>query len=250
MSRKYGWIKDTDDNRDFLFEKIQKPIILPKKIDLRKKCPPMEDQGNLGSCTANALAGTLEFLEIKDGMKLIDLSRLFIYYNEREIEGTVDFDSGAEIRDGIKVLAKLGVCPEKEWKYDISKFKIKPTKKAFVDASQHKIISYYRILNLDQMKNCLANGHPFVFGFVVFESFESEEVAATGIVNMPLPDEQILGGHAVVAVGYDDLQKRFIMRNSWGSEWGMKGYFTIPYEYLADKNLASDMWMVLKEDGF
>jgi C1A family cysteine protease len=250
MSRKYGWIKDATDSRDFLFKSIQRPTVLPRKVDLRKFCPPVEDQGELGSCTANALAGILEFLEIKDGMKLIDLSRLFIYYNERAVEGNVDSDSGAMLRDGIKTLAKLGVCAEKEWKYDISKFKIKPTKKAFADASQHTIVSYYRILNLDEMKNCLAKGHPFVFGFVVYESFESEQVAATGIVNMPLSDEQILGGHAVVAVGYDDSQKRFVVRNSWGSEWGMEGYFTIPYEYLADKNLASDMWMVLKEDGF
>lgn len=250
MRRKYGWIKDKEDSRDFLFEKIQKPIPLPKKIDLRKNCSPVEDQGQLGSCTANALAGSLEFLEIKDGMKLIDLSRLFIYYNERAIEGTVDFDSGAELRDGIKSLVKLGVCPEKEWKYDISKFKMKPNGKAFAEAAQHKIISYYRIQNLNEMKNCLANRHPFVFGFIVFESFESEEVAATGKVNMPQPNEQMIGGHAVVAVGYDDSEKRFIVRNSWGSKWGMNGYFTIPYEYLADKNLASDMWMILKEDGF
>jgi len=250
MRRKYGWIKDKQDSRDFLFEKIQKPVALPEKVDLRKNCSPVEDQGNLGSCTANALAGILEFLEIKDGMKLVDLSRLFIYYNERAIEGTVDFDSGAELRDGIKVLAKLGVCPEKEWKYDISKFKIKPQKKAFADASRHKIISYYRIQNVNEMKNCLANGHPFVFGFIAFESFESEEVAATGKVNMPNTGEQMIGGHAVVAVGYDDLQKRFIVRNSWGNKWGMGGYFTIPYEYLENPNLASDMWMVLKENGF
>lgn len=250
MKRKYGWIKDKEDARDFLFVDIQKKIILPKKVDLRTDCSPIENQGALGSCTANALAGALEFLELKDKMKLVNLSRLFIYYNERAAEGTVDFDSGAQLRDGIKTLAKLGACPEKDWEYIISKFKIKPPQKAFANAAKHKIISYYRILNLQQMKNCIANGFPFVFGFVVFESFESKEVAKTGIVNMPRPDEKMLGGHAVVAVGYDDEEERFITRNSWGNKWGVSGYFTIPYEYLADKNLAADMWMILKEDGF
>jgi C1A family cysteine protease len=248
--RKYGWIRDAPDARDFLFKNIQKIVAIPAKVDLRPGCSPVEDQGRLGSCTANALAGALEFLELKDKMKLVNLSRLFIYFNERVIEGNVDSDSGAQLRDGIKVLAKLGVCPESEWKYVISKFKLKPPQPVFADALRHKILSYYRIQTLDEMKNCLANDHPFVFGFVVFESFESSDVAHTGNVGMPKEGEKILGGHAVVAVGYDDSQKRFIVRNSWGSEWGMNGYFTIPYEYLANPELASDMWVILKDNGF
>ena len=248
--RKFGWIPDLPDQRDFLYSKIQKPVVLPIRVDLRQFCPPVEDQGNLGSCTANALVGILEFLELKDKLLLVDLSRLFIYYNERVIEHTVDSDSGATLRDGMKSLVKLGVCPELDWKYIISKFAVRPSAKSFHDAAQHRVVSYHRILTLDEMKNCLAQGFPFVFGFTVYESFESSKVAKTGVVDMPKPDEAVIGGHAVVAVGFDDLKKRFIVRNSWGENWGMKGYFTIPYKYLTNQNLASDMWVVLKDNGF
>lgn len=244
--KKYGWIPDIPDQRDFLYSKIAKPVALPTMVDLRQFCSPVENQKNLGSCTANALVGTLEFLENKDKLPFINLSRLFIYYNERAIEHTVNSDSGATLRDGIKSLAKLGVCPETDWKYIISKFKIKPSKKAYADASQHKIVSYHRILTLDDIKNCLAQGYTFVFGFTVYESFESEEVARTGIVNMPQPDEAVVGGHAVAAIGYDDSQSRIIVRNSWGPEWGMNGYFTMPYNYLTNPNLAGDMWVILR----
>ena len=198
-------------------------------------CSPVEDQGNLGSCTANALAGALECLERKDKVSFIDLSRLFIYYNERVIEQSVSSDSGAMIRDGIKSLKKTGVCSEKKWPYVISKFAVKPNSACYKEALNHQITSYQRILTLDQMKSCLADGFPFVFGFTVYESFESPQVAKTGIVNMPKKNESVLGGHAVLAVGYNDKDKRFIVRNSWGTSWGMKGYFTMPYDYLADQ---------------
>ncbi len=244
--RRYGWVPDTPDQRDFLYSRIARPIKLPPMIDLRPICSKIENQGKLGSCTANALVGALEFLEKKDNLPQADLSRLFIYYNERAIEHTTDSDSGATLRDGIKSLAKLGVCPEADWKYVISKFKTKPSQKSYADASGHKIVSYHRILSLDDMRNCLAQGYPFVFGFTVYESFESMEVEKTGVVNMPQPDEAVLGGHAVVAVGYDDNQKRFVVRNSWGTKWGMGGYFTIPYAYLTNRGLAGDMWVVLR----
>ena len=246
----YGWLPDLPDHRDFLFEQIRPVIVaLPPSVDLRPTCSPVENQGQLGSCTANALVGTLEFLERKDSVKFIDLSRLFIYYDERVIEHTVKSDSGAQIRDGIKTLAKQGVCPEKEWTYNIAKFTVKPTVKCYNDGLQHKITSYHRILTLDDMRTCLAGGFPFVFGFTVYESFESQEVAQTGIVNLPKPNEQVLGGHAVVAVGYGDSQQRFIVRNSWGTSWGQKGYFTIPYQYLSDRNLSDDFWTIRRGGG-
>jgi len=218
---------------------------LPSKVDLRPKCPPIENQGSIGSCTANALAGALEFLELKDGAPLVDLSRLFIYYNERAIEGSVKQDSGAFIRDGIKSLAKQGVCPEKEWPYKVSKFKTKPPVKCYTAAKEHQITSYHRINSLDEMKTCLAAGFPFVFGFTVYEAFESAAVAKSGVLNLPGPSEKVQGGHAVMAAGYDDAQQRFIIRNSWDTDWGMKGYFTMPYDYVDPaKNLADDFWTI------
>jgi len=172
-------------------------------------------------------------------------SRLFIYYNERVIEGTEDQDAGAMIRDGIKSIAKQGVCPELEWPYLIRKFRTKPETKCYRDALDNQALTYYRVTQtINQMKGCLAAGYPFVFGFSVYESFESSAVARTGKAPMPKPRETLLGGHAVMAVGYSDAQKRFTVRNSWGTKWGMKGYFTLPYDYLLSSDLASDFWTI------
>jgi C1A family cysteine protease len=154
-------------------------------------------------------------------------------------------DSGAMIRDGIKSVAAQGACQEPLWPYAAKKFKSKPAQRAYTDAAQHKVSSYQRVVrDVAQMKGCLAAGFPFVFGFTVYESFESEDVARTGQLPMPAPGEQVMGGHAVLAVGYDDAQSRFIIRNSWGPDWGMKGYFTMPYGYMTGRGLASDFWTI------
>lgn len=241
----YGWVPDIPDQRDFLYSAMLKvPPTLPHSVDLRPKCSDVEDQGNLGSCTANALAGALEFLDRKGKVSFIDFSRLFIYYNERVIEHSVKYDSGAMIRDGIKTLAKQGACPETKWPYVVSKFTLKPTPACYKDALNHQITSYHRILTLDEMRACLAGGFPFVFGFTVYESFETQRVAKTGVVNMPKSTEKVVGGHAVLGVGYDDKAKRFTVRNSWGKDWGKKGYFTMPYDYLASRNLSDDFWTI------
>jgi C1A family cysteine protease len=200
----------------------------------------------MGSCTGNALAGALEFLEIKAKTPYVDHSRLFIYYNERILDGSVNEDSGAYLRDGIKTLAKQGVCSESTWPYLESNLFLKPTNTAYNEAKQRMIKSYYRLNGLADFKNCLASGYPFVFGFLVYESFESNYVAKTGIVPMPKKREMLLGGHAVLAVGYSDNTQRFLIRNSWGIDWGYGGYFYLPYQYLANRNLASDFWTIRK----
>ncbi len=239
----YGWVPDRPDHRDKLYAAIARPPVrLPASVDLRAGCSPVEDQGALGSCTANALVGNLEFLEKKARKPVTDLSRLFIYYNERVIEGTVSEDAGAMIRDGVKTLVKRGVCAERRWPYTISKFAVKPPAACYQEALKHQVLSYHRVVGLQQMRQCLAEGYPFVFGFSVYEAFESKAVARTGKLNLPKPSEKLLGGHAVMAVGYDDATKRLLVRNSWGADWGMHGYFTMPYDYAANNNLADDFW--------
>jgi len=219
---------------------------LPAKVDLRPLCPPVYDQGELGSCTANAIGAAFEFGLMKQN-STADFSpaRLFIYYNERVMEHTVNVDNGAEIRDGMKSLNSQGVCPEKMLPYDITKFAVKPSAACFKEALKHQALSYHRVTRTtDQMKGCLAEGYPFVFGFSVYDAFESDTVAKSGKLNLPKKTEQCVGGHAVMAVGYDDTAKRFIVRNSWGADWGMAGYFTMPYGYLTDGNLSDDFWTI------
>jgi C1A family cysteine protease len=204
----------------------------------------VENQGQLGSCTGNAIAGAVEFLERKDRVRFVNVSRLFIYYNERLIEHTTKSDSGAMIRDGIKTVVKQGVCSERKWPYTVSKFAVKPPAACYREALEHQVTSYQRILTIDEMRTCLARGFPFVFGFTVYESFESPQVARSGVVPMPQAGERVMGGHAVLAVGYHDADRRFIVRNSWGASWGLQGYYTMPYDYLADRDLADDMWTI------
>ena len=244
---KFGWLPDLPDQRDLIYTAPRTTINkLPSKIDLRKTCPPVYDQGNLGSCTANAIAGAFEFGSFKQNPdSAFTPSRLFIYYNERVIENSVPSDSGAMLRDGMKSVKNQGVCPEKMWPYDVSKFMNRAPASCYTNALTHQVLSYQRVQrNLNQMKACLADGFPFVMGFTVYESFESATVAKTGVVNMPKKDEMILGGHAVLVVGYDDKSKRFILRNSWGASWGQSGYFTMPYDYLMDANLSDDFWTI------
>jgi C1A family cysteine protease len=243
----YGWLPDLPDGRDLLYgAPVEMLAKLPKRVDLRKQCPPVYDQGELGSCTANAIGAALEFDQMKQTEDAFTPSRLFIYYNERVMEGSVDSDSGAQIRDGIKTVAKQGACREDPtWPYEIAKFDDKPPKPAYTQAKQHQAIRYLRLTQaMSQLKGCLASGYPFVFGFAVYESFESAEVAKTGHAPIPTAKEKLLGGHAVMAVGYDEAKQWFIVRNSWGTRWGMAGYFTLPYPYLLQSSLSSDFWTI------
>jgi C1A family cysteine protease len=249
---RFGWIPDLPDHRDLVFS-APRPVLqkLPTKVNLTSKCPPVFDQGQIGSCTANAIGAAIEFDRMKQRLSSFMPSRLFIYYNERVMENTVNEDSGAMIRDGIKSVAQQGVCAEKMWPYDPGPFPPnphlteEPTPPCYKEALKHTAVKYERISrNLSQMKGCLAAGYPFVLGFTVYDSFESDVVARTGKVPMPSPADGVVGGHAVLAVGYDDAGNFFRMRNSWGTRWGMKGYFTMPYAYLLDENLSDDFWQI------
>jgi len=245
----YGWKKDTpntdDDFHNFIINSTLDNI---KLVDLRSTCPAVYNQDKLGSCTANAIAAAYEYDEIKQNEKDVFIpSRLFIYYNERKIEGSIDTDSGAEIRDGIKSISVDGVCSEDMWKYDITKFTECPTQECYEQAKNHKSIEYKRVVqSLEQLKQCLIEGFPIVFGFNVYSSFETQEVAETGIMPMPKEGEELLGGHAVCAVGFDDNRNVFIVRNSWGDSWGDKGYFYMPYAFITNTSQCSDFWTVRK----
>ena len=238
----YGWVRDLCDHRDKLY-RIEASVIpeavLPACVDLRPKITKIYNQGSLGSCTANAIAEAIKYIQPE-----FFPSRLFIYYNERVIEGTVREDSGAQIRDGIKSVASTGVCPEVECPYIISNFARKPSRKAYQEAKKDVITSYLRVSNAQEIKSCIAQGYPVVFGFTVYESFESQKTAKTGIVSMPTESDVLVGGHAVLAVGYDDEKKLVIVQNSWGRAWGDEGYFYLPYDYMFSPSLANDMWTI------
>jgi len=254
----YGWIPDLPDGRDLLYAAPPKALAeLPRRVDLRPKCPPVYNQGKLGSCTANAIGAALEFDQMKQRREgsaeaeVFTPSRLFIYYNERAMEGTVDSDSGAAIRDGVKSVAKQGACREKIWPYKIGAFRKKPDRPAYGEAKRYQAVRYQRLIpSLGQLKGCLAEGFPFVFGFSVYASFESAQVARNGHAPMPKAEEEFLGGHAVLGVGYDEQRQWFICRNSWGPKWGMRGYFTLPYPYLTQPALSRDFWTIRQvEEG-
>lgn len=249
--RSYGWRPQLPDVRDKMFVRALRGTILPPSVDLRPQCPPIYDQGQLGSCTANGIAAAIQFDQMKqNAVSVFAPSRLFIYYNERVIEGTVDQDAGAMIRDGIKSVASQGAPPESSWPYDITKFTVQPPPEAYVEAKGDLVSSYLAVnQDIQDMRDCLAQSYPIVLGFSVYDGFESPDVAQMGVANLPGPNETVIGGHCVVCVGYDDASGRFIGRNSWGTEWGQAGYFTIPYAYWTDPNLASDLWTIRSVTG-
>jgi len=241
----FGWKRDLPDPRDRKF-KITAPHELPALVDLRAQCPPVYNQGNIGSCTANALGAAFQFEQMKQNKPNFIPSRLFIYYNERAMEGTINEDAGAMIRDGIKTMNKEGVCPESMWQYIESKFRDKPCSQCYKAALDNQVLEYLRLSphTLYEVKHCLSDGYPVAFGFTIFESFMIEEVARTGIAKVPQVNESPIGGHAVLAVGYDDSKQALIVRNSWGVEWGLGGYFYLPYSYVTEPNLSADYWTI------
>lgn len=217
----------------------------PPRVDLRPGMPPVYDQGQLGSCTGNAIAGAIHYDELRQKARGPQPpSRLFIYYNERALEGTVGEDAGAAIADGIRSLSRFGWCPESAWPYDVSRFTQKPPASAYATARRNLVRDYAAVhQDAAHFRAALAAGHPIVIGFDVAESFESDGVAQTGVYN-PQPGEEVVGGHAVLIVGYDAPTDVFIVRNSWGADWGQGGYFTVPQAVFLDPRVAGDCWVV------
>lgn len=241
------WVPDKLDNRDYRYTIT--PKVTNNLVDLRRYCSPIENQGNLGSCTGQAIAGAIELLNKRNG-KHNDISRLFIYYYERLLLGTVNYDSGAYIRDGIKVTNHYGASLESHWPYDIRKFRQEPISEAKVDALKRRVTRYERVTNFDGCIDALNNGYPIIMGFHVYSSFMTNNVARTG--NMPYPNtkrERLLGGHAVLLVGYNKIKKVFIARNSWGTNWGDKGYFYMPFNVVTNTSMSSDYWIIKSVDN-
>ncbi len=247
INRKFTVKPDPIDERDYKFKstKYQAKSNLPSEVDLRDHMSPIVDQGSLGSCTANAIAsGLREYLQIKDGKPLTRLSRLYLYWHERFLEGSVDTDAGAYIRDGFKVLLNRGCAPEVDFPYFESTFKNTPSDIAEQNSAKFKIEEYHRVTDLLSLQQALAEGLPVVIGFTVYDSFLSSDVANRGMVPMPKTGENVWGGHAVLAVGYktfSDGSLWILCRNSWGNEWGQFGYFWLPEGYFTDR-IVNDMW--------
>jgi len=239
---KYHWVKDKVDTRDHPYQLTN--TTQSNIVDLRQYCSLIENQGNLGSCTGNAIAGAIELLHKRQN-RTLDISRLFIYYYERLFIGTVNYDSGAYIRDGIKACYTYGAPTENLWPYNISKFRTVPPKAALLDAAKRKVTSYQRAADFNAVIDAITSGYPVTIGFSVYSSFDSPTVAKTGI--MPYPNvnkERLLGGHAVLLVGYNKDNNTFIARNSWGTDWGDKGYFYMPFEVIQNTRMSNDFWVV------
>lgn len=252
----YGWHRQLPDQRDIPARTLGgvRKGVLPKTVRLDKRAaqPAVYDQGPLGSCTANGIAGCAEYT-LRE-LKLITFtpSRLAIYWGERFIENSVGFDAGAYIRDGLKVVAKEGVAPERLWPYDAQQYRTKPPAAYYTEAAKHTVTQYGFVdQTADALQRMLASGDPVVFGFTVYDSFESGAVATSGVVPMPAPTETVLGGHCVVIMGY--IRWRgvwyFICRNSWGTAWGRAGFFLMPFDYVLDPDLSDDFWRITTVQG-
>lgn len=218
------------------------PILasLPLNVDLRSKCTPIMDQGNLGSCVSFSVCGMLNYLNPN-----FKHSELFLYYNTRKDIGTINYDSGSSMFDGVNAARKYGVCSRSLWPYNTKKYKIKPVSQTYKNAKLHQAIDYFNIPNDEKsIKNYLAQGYMTIAGIAVYSQFESYEANTTGIILMPTDKDSYLGGHAIGIVGYDDSKQWWICRNSWGTSWGDKGYFYLPYEYLLDPSLTTEIYVI------
>lgn len=272
-----GWIPDFPDARDYtphneaILPKLQRakldftPENLPSSVDLRDWCPMIEDQKDLGSCTANAGVALVEYFEKKAFGKYLDASRLFLYKTTRNLL-KLKGDTGASLRSTIAALIFFGAPPEEFWPYDISRFDVEPSAFCYAFGSNYQAISYFRLdppntsrdALLTRIKSFLAQGLPSIFGFSVYDSIN--QANSTGRIPFPTHQENFKGGHAVMAVGYDDqleiknsnpnsqpTKGALMIRNSWGTGWGEKGYGWLPYDYVLH-GLAVDWWSLIKSE--
>lgn len=241
----YGWHPSLPDHRDYAMPAAAVDTVIPPEVDPRPTMPPIYDQSRLGSCTANAVAAAVEYFRMTRGGPTVTPSRLFIYYVERMLEGTLgEGDVGAMGRDGFAAMRHYGAPPEDAWPYDIARYAERPPESVWTLAYQHRLRYEYAAVPRDQrtIMAAFARKETVAFGFTVFESFESDAVAQSGIVPMPGRGEAILGGHEVLAVGYlARLPDHVLCRNSWGTGWGMAGYFVMPWAYMLDPGLAGDL---------
>ncbi len=211
-------------------------------VDLRSKFNGVYDQGKIGSCTANALCSIYEY----DTTNFRG-SRLFLYYNERLLINETNLDNGAFIKDGITCLKKFGLCEEKYWSYIIENVFKEPSKDAYDNATLNYLIEGIQISNeIPTIKYWLNKNEPIVLGIAIYSNFTNFSSGKTGKIGLPNENDKFIGGHAVVLCGYNDTKKEFILRNSWGSYWGDNGYFYLPYDYISNTNLTSDLWIITK----
>jgi C1A family cysteine protease len=240
LSNQFNVRRDSYDHRDFRCKFIQTNI--RPVVDLRQYASPVEDQRHLGSCTGQAVVGAYELMlnKMYPG-KFVDLSRLFVYFNARLLDGFTDEDNGAFVRDAVKAAYKYGLCTELTWPYLTEKFAVVPDLRSYQEAKQRTIQSYYRVSGLDEILNALNSDHPVVAGMQVFDSFM--ELENDGVYDLPTPreNEDLIGAHAITVVGYDLDKKQIIARNSFGEDWGDQGYFYVPFDYV--KNYFNDCWM-------
>jgi C1A family cysteine protease len=242
---RYGWQRDFPDHRDILYTVSSPMVPLPPHVDLRPQCPPIYAQGWTNSCTGNATAGAIHFDKLRQGLPPVIPSRLFLYYNGRVPEGGALHDRGAAIRDVVKGAAKYGYPAETSWPFEIERITRRPDAPVYVEAAPHAIRKYLSVPQVGySIRNALASGLPVICGVSVYQSFEREDVLRSGIVPLPRKTERLLGGHAILLVGYDAASKRYIWRNSWGETYGMQGYGTIPYAFVEDPQLAADFWVI------
>ena len=234
------------------------PAAVPPKVDLRASFSPVEDQGALGSCTAQAAAGLLEYFERHASGKWTDASRLFLYKVERDLLGWTG-DTGAFLRTAMEALVMFGAPPERYWPYDIAKFDVEPSAFCYAAGSNYKTVKYFRLSppgttpaqTLQNIKTYLAAGFPSMFGFPVYPEYDNPTPG--GLIGYPGPSEKPRGGHANVAAGYDDTLNigndvgALLVRNSWGTGWGLGGYGWLSYQYVL-RGLATDWWSLISAE--